>query len=79
MKGYAFLAWMFFGVALEATGWWARVVLWQDVWSYGAMIASLAGLIIGKPVFMYFHWDSVTDNAQARVSSTVPSVSPLST
>jgi hypothetical protein len=47
MKGYAFLVWMFFGVALECTGWWARVALWQDAWNYAAMIASLAGLIIG--------------------------------
>lgn len=48
MKGYAFLAWIFFGVALECTGWWARVALWQNAWNYAAMIASLTGLIIGE-------------------------------
>lgn len=62
MKGYAFLAWMFFGVALECTGWWARVALWQDVWNYAAMIASLAGLIIG---------DSSLSNVRRRSSQLI--------
>ncbi|USW48415.1 Putative RTA-like protein [Septoria linicola] len=51
MKGYALPTWLTMGIGLQMVGWYARVALYQDVWNFDAMAASLAGLII-SPSFV---------------------------
>ena len=46
MKGYAFPTWLIIGIGLQMVGWYSRIALYEDVWNFNAMAASLAGLII---------------------------------
>lgn len=46
MKNYGFSVWILIGIALEVLGYGARIVLWDNPWEYGAMVAHLTGTVI---------------------------------